>query len=149
MRCSGSRGLHKDSSSGYRIPSSLQRLTHALKVLTLKSTWQSMYRKSGSCIRSVLCIGVKYIMASAVMLYWSKVHRVLSSHMFFAGHHMAWSDQSMAMSETRKCPYLALLKRKWGPKIRIKSVVKKEALLLKFAKENLFPWMATGQKTRL
>ena len=85
----------------------------------LKSTLQSMYLKSGNCMRSVLCIGVNWRNASAVMLYWSKVHRVLSNQMFFSGHHMAWSDQSMAMSETRKCPYLALLKRKWGPKIRI------------------------------
>ena len=65
----------------------------------LKSTWQSMNRKSGNCIRNVLCIGVKWMTASAVILYWSRVHRVLSSQIFFSGHHIAWSDQSMAISE--------------------------------------------------
>ena len=37
----------------------------------LKSTLQSMYRKSGNCICSVLCIGVKCMTVSAVILYWS------------------------------------------------------------------------------
>ena len=53
-------------------------------------------------MRRVLCIGVKWTVASAVMLYWSSVQRVLSSQMFFSGHHMAWSDQSIAMSETKR-----------------------------------------------
>ena len=97
-----------------------------------------MYLKSGNCMRSVLCIGVNWRNASAVMLYWSKVHRVLSNQMFFSGHHMAWSDQSMAMSETRKCPYVALLKRKWGPKIRIKSVVKKRLFCWNLQKKICF-----------
>ena len=47
---------------------------------------------------SVLCIGVKWITVSALTLYWSRVQRVLSSHLFWLGHQMAWSDQSMAMS---------------------------------------------------
>ena len=56
------------------------------------------YLRSGSWTLSVLCIGVKFRKASAVTLYWSRVQRVLSNQMFFSGHHMAWSDQSIAMS---------------------------------------------------
>ena len=86
-------------------PNSLHRLTDALNVLIEKSTLQSMYLRSGSCTLRVLCMGVKWMTASAVMLYWSSVHRVLSSQMFRSGHHMAWSDQSMAISERKnqKC----------------------------------------------
>ena len=83
-------------------PNSLHRLTDALNVLIEKSTLQSMYLRSGSCTLRVLCMGVKWMTASAVMLYWSSVHRVLSSQMFRSGHHMAWSDQSMAISERKK-----------------------------------------------
>ena len=83
-------------------PSSEQRLITAEKVWMEKSTLQSMYLRSGSWMRSVLCIGVKWMTASAVMLYWSSVQRVLSSQTFFSGHHMAWSDQSMAMSGGRR-----------------------------------------------
>ena len=51
---------------------------------------------------SVLCIGVKWITVSALTLYWSRVHRVLSSHLFWLGHQIAWSDQSIAMSGQNK-----------------------------------------------
>lgn len=51
---------------------------------------------------SVLCMGVKWMTVSALTLYWSRVQRVLSSHLFWLGHQMAWSDQSIAISETRE-----------------------------------------------
>lgn len=81
-------------------PSSVQISMTALKARIEKSTLQSMYRRSGNWIRTILCMGVKWMMASAVKLYWSKVCRVLSNHKFFSGHQMAWSDQSMAISAT-------------------------------------------------
>ena len=84
------------------LPSSLHKFMTALNVLTEKSAVQSTYRRSGSCILKVLCMGVKWTIASAVRLYWSSVHRVLSSHIFFSGHHIAWSDQSIAISENIK-----------------------------------------------
>ena len=93
------------------MPRSLQSTMLALNVRTEKSTLQSMNRRSGSWMRRVLCIGVKWMRASAVMLYRSSVHRVLSSQMFFSGHHIAWSDQSMAMSETTRKSKMKMLCR--------------------------------------
>ena len=66
----------------------------ALKHFELKSTRQSRWRRSGSCTRSVLCMGVKVSVASASTLYWSSVDLVRSSHWFRSGQKSAWSDQS-------------------------------------------------------
>ena len=96
--------LHTD------LPSSEHTAMTVSKVLVEKSTLLSMYLRSGSWMRSVLCIGVKWMRASAVMLYRSNVQRVLSSQMFFSGHHMAWSDQSMAMSETTRKSKVKILR---------------------------------------
>ena len=89
---------HFLSSARNDLPNSLQSVTTALNVLTLKSTRQSRYRRSGSCTRSVLCIGVKWSRASAWTPYWSNVDLVRDSQQFLPGHHKAWSDQSDAMS---------------------------------------------------
>jgi len=95
------------------LPSSLQRLMLALKVRMEKSMVQSTNLRSGNWILSCLCIGVKWMMASAVMLYWSNVHRVWSNQIFFSGHHSAWSDQSIAISEwkQRRCCYKAAFEK--------------------------------------
>lgn len=124
FRWLGSSGLQSESSSGCLIPEkrlfhysqfinekrdalrhspkSLQRLITALNVFNEKSTLQSRQRRSGSWTLSVLCIGVKCSTASAATPYWSKVLLVLVSHWLRAGHHNAWSDQSIAMSENKK-----------------------------------------------
>lgn len=79
-------------------PSSLQTFMIDLNTLTEKSTFMSLYCRSGIWTRNVLCIGVKWRIASACTPHWSKVDRVRNSHMFLSGHHNAWSDQSLAMS---------------------------------------------------
>ena len=66
------------SPSSAFLPSSEQTAMTVSKVLVEKSTLLSMYLRSGSWIRSVLCIGVKWMRASAVMLYRSSVLKVNS-----------------------------------------------------------------------
>ena len=84
------------------LPSSLHRLIIEWNTSELKSTRKSKICKSGNWTRRFLCIGVKWSFASACTLYWSKVDLDLLSHLFFSGHHNAWSDQSMAISESTR-----------------------------------------------
>ena len=88
----------KNNKSTRHSPSSLHSLlttrnTLAEKLMRRSNTW-----RSGSCIRSTLCIGVNWSCVSAWTPYWSNVDRVRSSQMFSAGHQRAWSDQSNDIS---------------------------------------------------
>ena len=84
-----------------RSPSSLQRRTTTAKTFDEKLMRMSSSCRSGSFTRSTLCIGVKTSRASACTPYWSRVLRARDNQRERAGHHSAWSDQSIAMSATR------------------------------------------------
>ncbi len=81
----------------------------ALKTLMEKLTRMSMICRSGSCTCTFLCMGVKRSRASAETPYWSRVDLVRVSHMFFCGHHSAWSDQSIAMSATERDAFTSVV----------------------------------------
>jgi len=79
----------------------LQSAMTLLKILREKLTRVSKICRSGSVMRTFLCIGVNQSVESPVTPYLSSVQRVLTSHVLFSGHHIAWSDQSFDSASTR------------------------------------------------